>query len=146
MITYITYSIANHYYMRYLQRNRKTCKLRTGNRKLKSVITLTSQFQQVVAFSLFPCVSTVQQTKRRRALSGILTHSDKTEMVYQVMRKIAGNVCTYTPIPPYPYKPIDPKSMFCLKFGRTFTLLTYSGYLHYNLGCIARNKRSFIQC
>jgi hypothetical protein len=29
MITYITYTIANHYYMHYLQRNRKTCKLRT---------------------------------------------------------------------------------------------------------------------
>jgi hypothetical protein len=29
MITYITYTIANDYYINYLQRNRKTCKLRT---------------------------------------------------------------------------------------------------------------------
>jgi len=57
MITSITYSLANNYYMHYLQRNRKTCKLRTGNRKLKQMITSTSQFHQVTPFSLFYCPS-----------------------------------------------------------------------------------------
>ena len=106
MITSITYSIANDYYMHYLQRNRKTCKLRTGNRKLKQMITLTSQFHQVTPFSLFHCASTVPQTKIRRALSIILTHSSKTEIAYQVMRKIAENRCNHIPIPLYPYTPI----------------------------------------
>jgi len=91
MITFITYSIANHYYMHYLQRNRKTCKLRTDNRKLESYDYLTSKFHQVAPFSLFHCPSTARQTKRRRALSVILTHRNKTEMAYQVMTKITEN-------------------------------------------------------
>jgi len=99
MITSITYTIANDYYMRYLSEKSKAWKLRTGNRKLKSVITLTSQFHQVTPFSLFHCASTVPQTRRRQALSVRLTHSNKTEMAYQVMREIAANGCTHGPIP-----------------------------------------------
>ena len=87
MITYITYTIANDYYMHYLQRNRKTCKLRTGNRKRKSYDYLTRQFHQVAPFSLFHSASTAPQTKRRRASSVMLTQRNKTEMAYQVMRK-----------------------------------------------------------
>jgi hypothetical protein len=39
MITYITYSTANDYYTHYLQRNRKTCKLRTEAENWNPVIT-----------------------------------------------------------------------------------------------------------
>ena len=136
MITSITYSIANHYYMRYLQRNRKTCKLRTEAENWNPMITSTNEFQQVTPFSLFHCASTVRQTKRKQALSVTLTHSNKTEMAYQVMRKIAENGCTYRSTNWFPDE----------KFILGLTLLTYSGYLHYNLGCIARNKCSLIQC
>jgi hypothetical protein len=48
MITSITYAIANDYYMHYLQGNRKTCKLRTDNRKLRSYDYLSSKFHQVM--------------------------------------------------------------------------------------------------
>ena len=44
MITSITYSTANDYYTHYLQRNRKTCKLRTDNRKRRSGDYLTNEF------------------------------------------------------------------------------------------------------
>jgi len=98
MITSITYTIANDYYIHYLRRNRKTCKLRTDNRKLKSYDYLTNEFQQVTPFSLFHCASTVPQTKRTWALSVKLTHRNKTEMAYQVMREITENRCTHTPI------------------------------------------------
>ena len=102
MTTYITYSIANDYYMHYLQRNRKpfgtpsrTLKTvdfipKTGNRKLKTGIPMTtssSQIQQVVPFSLPHCASNAPQTRKRRASKVILTHSNKTEMANQVMRK-----------------------------------------------------------
>ena len=101
MITYITYSIANDYYMHYLAEKSKTRKLKTDNEKLESRYYLTSQFQQVTPFSPFHCASTVRQTKRRRALNVRLTHSNRTEMAYQVMRDIAENGCTYTPIDQY---------------------------------------------
>jgi hypothetical protein len=107
MITYITYTIENHYYMHYLAEKSKTCKLRAENRKLNQMITLTNEFQQVIPFSLFHCASTAPQTKRRRALSDELTHRNKTEMAYQVMRKIAWNGCPYIPISLFPYSPID---------------------------------------
>ena len=57
MITYITYTILIHYYMHYLTEKSKVRKLRTGNRKLKQMITSTSQFHQVTPFSLFYCPS-----------------------------------------------------------------------------------------
>jgi len=98
MTTYITYSIANDYYMHYLTEKSKIRKLKTDNEKLGSRYYLTSQFQQVTPFSLFHCASTAPQTKRRRALSVRLTHCDKTEMTYQVMRNITRNECTHRPI------------------------------------------------
>jgi hypothetical protein len=88
MITSITYPIANHYYMHYLQRNRKTCKPRTEAENGNPVITSSNEFQQVMAFSLFHCVSNAPQTRKRRALSVILTYRNKIQMAYQVMRRI----------------------------------------------------------
>jgi hypothetical protein len=73
MITYITYSIANYYYMRYLTEKSKIPKLRTGNRKLRSGDYLSSQFHQVMQFSLFHRASNAPQTKKRQAFSVILT-------------------------------------------------------------------------
>ena len=109
MTTYITYSIANDYYMHYLHRNRKPIEnpsktLKTVDFILKTEIPMTtssSQFQQVTPFSLFHCAPNVPQTNIRRALKAILTNRNKTEMAYQVMRDIAGNGCTYTHIPIY---------------------------------------------
>ncbi len=49
------------------------------------MITSSNEFHQVMPFSLFHCASTVPQTSRTRALRVILTHSNKTEMAYQVM-------------------------------------------------------------
>ena len=48
MITSITYSTANDYYIHYLQRNRKTCRLRPDNRKPRSGDYLTNEFHQVI--------------------------------------------------------------------------------------------------
>ncbi len=90
MTTYITYSIANHYYMHYLATETENPgSLKNKGLKLKTenlMTTSTSQFQQVVTSSLLHCGSTVPQTKKRRALSVKLTHSDKTEMADQVMK------------------------------------------------------------
>jgi hypothetical protein len=60
--------------------------------------TSTNEFHQVMPFSLFHCASDVPQTKTKQALSVTLTHSNKTEMAYQVMREIAENGYTYRPI------------------------------------------------
>jgi len=84
--------------MHYLSKKSKTWKLRTENRKLDQMITLTNEFHQVTPFSPFHCASNAPQTKKRRASSAILTRRNKTEMEYQVMRKIAGNECTHRPI------------------------------------------------
>jgi hypothetical protein len=120
MTTYITYSIANDYYMHYLQRNQepiedpwKTLKtvdfiLKTENRKLKTenlMTTSSSQIQQVMPFSLFHYASNAPQTKKRQAFSVILTHSNKTEMPYQVMRDIPG---MDIPIYSFPHPPNTP--------------------------------------
>ena len=91
MITYITYTILIHYYIHYLTEKSETRKLRAGNRKLESRYYLSSQFHQVTPFSLFHRPSNVPQTRRRRALSVILTQRNKTEKAYQVMRDIAEN-------------------------------------------------------
>jgi hypothetical protein len=85
MTTYITYLIANDYYMPTYWRERKTCKLRTEAENWNPMITSTNEFQQVTPFSLFHCASTAPQTKRRRELSVKLTHRNKIEMAYQVM-------------------------------------------------------------
>ena len=115
MTTSITYSIANHYYMHYLQGNRQPIEnlsktLKTVDCILKTKIPMTtssSQIGQVMPFSLFYYASNAPQTKKRRALSVTLTHSNKTEMAYQVM---------YPPMPqcsisPSPYIPIDPLNL-----------------------------------
>jgi hypothetical protein len=82
--------MANHYYMHYLATETENPgSLKTKGLKLKTenlMTTSTSQFQQVVIFSLLHCALTVPQTKKRRALSVKLTHSNKTEMAYQVMK------------------------------------------------------------
>ena len=108
MTTSITYSTANDYYMHYLQRNRKTCKLRTDNRKLRSHDYLTNEFQQVIPSSLFHGAPTAPQTKKRRAFSVILTYRSKSETAYQVMTESADNRCSHPPIPhsPMPHTPI----------------------------------------
>jgi hypothetical protein len=73
MITYITYTIAIYYYMRYLAietenlGNPENCELKTENRKPYDY--LTNQFQQVTPFSLLHRASTAPQTKRKQALS-----------------------------------------------------------------------------
>jgi PhoPQ-activated pathogenicity-related protein len=85
MITSITYSIANHYYIHYLRGNRKTRKPRTEAENWDPMITSTSQFHQVTPFSPSHCASTAPQTRRRQALSVTLTHRNKIEMAYQVM-------------------------------------------------------------
>ena len=123
MTTSITYSIENHYYMHYLQRNQepigkpsKTLKTidfmpKTENRKLKTenlLTTSSSQFQQVIPFSLFHCASNAPQAKKRRALIVMLPLRNKTEMPYQVMTNIAGNGYPHILISPSPHPPIDP--------------------------------------
>jgi len=85
----ITYTITIYHYVDYLSRRSKIRKMKTENRKPRSLNYLTSQFHQVTPFSLFHCASNVRQTKRRRALNVRLTHRNKTEMAYQVMREIA---------------------------------------------------------
>ncbi len=115
MTTSITYSIANHYYMHYLQRNQKPIEdpsktLKTVDFILKTEIPMTtssSQFQQVIPFSLSHCASNAPKTKERQALRVILTHSNNTEMPYQVMRDIARNVSPNAPTPhlPIPHRP-----------------------------------------
>jgi hypothetical protein len=119
MTTSITYSIANHYYMHYLQRNRqlignpsKTLKTVDFILKTENLLTTSSsQIQQVIPFSLFHCVSNAPQTKKRQALSLQLTYRNKIETTYQVMIDIARNVYPYPPIPqcsnaPSPYRRI----------------------------------------
>jgi hypothetical protein len=99
MTTSITYSTANDYYMHYLQRNQKPIEdpwktLKNIDFILKTEIPMTtssSQIQQVVPFSLSHYASNAPQTRRTQALSVKLTHSNKTEMAYQVMRNIAEN-------------------------------------------------------
>jgi hypothetical protein len=87
MTTYITYLTANDYYMPTYCRDRKTCKPTTEAANWDPMITSTNEFQQVMPFPLFHCASNAPQTKKRRALSVILTHRNKTEMAYQVMRE-----------------------------------------------------------
>jgi hypothetical protein len=100
LITSITYTTLIHYYMHYLAGKSKIRKLTTDNRKRDPMTTSSNEFHQVMPFSLFHCAPNVPQTKIRRALRIILTHRNKTEMPYQVMREIAENG--------YPYIPIDP--------------------------------------
>ncbi len=111
MITSITYSIANHYYKHYLAKNREpvenpeniSCRPKTEI----PMITSTSQIEQVIPFSLFHCASNAPQTKKRQAFNVILTHRNKIEMPYQVMRDIARNGYPHILISPSPYTPID---------------------------------------
>jgi hypothetical protein len=97
VITSITYTIANDYYMHTYWRDRKTRKLRTEAEKWDPMITSTNEFRQVMPFSLFHCASNAPQTKKIQALSVTLTHRNKTEMPYQVMRNIAENGCNHRP-------------------------------------------------
>jgi hypothetical protein len=55
------------------------------------MITSTNEFQQVTPFSLFHCASIAPQIKKRQALSVTLTKRNKTEMAYQVIRRITEN-------------------------------------------------------
>jgi hypothetical protein len=98
MTTYITYTTPNDYYMPTYRRNRKTCKLRTEAENWDPVITSTNEFQQVMPFSLFHRASTAPQTQKRQALRVTLTHRNKPETAYQVMRDIAGSLSPHSPI------------------------------------------------
>jgi hypothetical protein len=71
------------------------------------MITSSNEFQQVTPFSLFHRASTVQKTKKRQAFSVTLTHRNKSEMAYQVMRNIAENRCTHILIDLWTHRPID---------------------------------------